>query len=186
MEHVPRILILFASVDGQVARIAERMGEILTRAGHDIERMPIDAPGLARALGACDAVVVGGAIRYGRHAGNLEPRVRAHVKEISARPNAFFSVSLSGGGPGARPETAREYIETFRERTGWHPQGTAIFGGALRYTKYNLFIRFMMRLIVGIAGGDTDTTRDYEYTDWHAVERFALEFATALEPRRAA
>jgi menaquinone-dependent protoporphyrinogen oxidase len=186
MKHVPRILILFASVDGQAARIAERVGEILTRAGHDIERIPVDAPGLARSLGACDAVIVGGAIRYGRHVRNLEPRVRDHVKKISARPNAFFSVSLSAGGPGARPDAARQYVATFCERTGWHPQSTAIFGGALRYTKYNLFIRFMMRLIVGIAGGDTDTTRDYEYTDWHAVERFALEFATALEPRRAA
>ena len=186
MEHMPRILILFASVDGQAARIAERTGEILTRAGHDIERMPVDAPGLAWALGASDAVIVVGAIRYGRHVRSLESRVRDHVNEISARPNAFFSVSLSGGGPGARPQTAREYVETFCERTGWHPQGTAIFGGALRYTKYNVFIRIMMRLIVGIAGGDTDTTRDYEYTDWRAVERFASEFATALEPRRAA
>jgi menaquinone-dependent protoporphyrinogen oxidase len=186
MKHVPRILILFASVDGQAARIAERVGEILTRAGHDIERMPVDAPGLAQAIGSCDGVIVGAAIRYGRHVRDVETRIREHLAAISGRPNAFFSVSLSGGGPGARPETAREYVETFCERTGWHPQGRAIFGGALRYTKYNAFIRFMMRVIAGIAGGDTDTTRDYEYTDWRAVERFASEFATALEPRRAA
>jgi hypothetical protein len=32
-------------------------------------------------------------------------------------------------------------------------------------------------MIVGLAGGDTDTTRDYEYTDWDAVERFADAFA---------
>ena len=183
---MPGILILVASVDGHAARIAERVGEILTRAGHDIERMPVDAPDLARSLGASDAVIVGAAIRYGRHVRAVETRIREHLAAISGRPNAFFSVSLSGGGPGARPETARAYVETFSERTGWHPQGTAIFGGALRYTKYNLFIRLMMRLIVGIAGGDTDTTRDYEYTDWSAVERFASEFATALGPRRAA
>ena len=35
----------------------------------------------------------------------------------------------------------------------------------------------MMRMIVGHAGGDTDITRDYEYTDWDAVERFADAFA---------
>jgi menaquinone-dependent protoporphyrinogen oxidase len=38
-----------------------------------------------------------------------------------------------------------------------------------------------MRLIVGYAGGDTDTTRDYEYTDWDAVERFAAVFAKRFE-----
>jgi menaquinone-dependent protoporphyrinogen oxidase len=41
----------------------------------------------------------------------------------------------------------------------------------------------MMRLIVGFAGGDTDTSRDYDYTDWRAVGRFAAEFAAGLEPR---
>ena len=25
-------------------------------------------------------------------------------------------------------------------------------------------------------GGDTDTSRDYEYTEWAAVDRFAVEF----------
>lgn len=30
-----------------------------------------------------------------------------------------------------------------------------------------------MRRIVAKEGGDVDTSRDYEYTDWRAVERFA-------------
>lgn len=38
-----------------------------------------------------------------------------------------------------------------------------------------------MRMIVGIAGGETDTTRDYEYTDWDAVERFVDAFAQRLK-----
>jgi menaquinone-dependent protoporphyrinogen oxidase len=38
-----------------------------------------------------------------------------------------------------------------------------------------------MRMIVGIAGGDTDMTQDYEYTDWNAVDRFADEFAQRLK-----
>jgi menaquinone-dependent protoporphyrinogen oxidase len=37
-----------------------------------------------------------------------------------------------------------------------------------------------MRLIVGHAGGDTDTSRDYEYTDWEAVTRFAEAFGQAV------
>ena len=181
-----RVLLLYASIDGQAKRIAERVGARLAQAGHDSETRSVDAPGLAQAIANCDGVIVGAAIRYGRHVRGVETRIRGHLAAISGRPNAFFSVSLSGGGPGARPETARRYVETFCETTGWHPQGTAIFGGALRYTKYNVFIRIMMRLIVGIAGGDTDMTRDYEYTDWSAVERFASEFATALEALRAA
>jgi hypothetical protein len=31
--------------------------------------------------------------------------------------------------------------------------------------------------IAAQAGGDTDTSRAYEYTDWNAVARFARQFA---------
>lgn len=181
-----RILIAFASIDGQAERIAERIAAALVRSGHAATTMPADAPGLARALQEHDAVIVGGAIRYGHHPRYLEAAIREHFVSIAMRPNAFFSVSLSAGGPGARPATATRYVESFVERTGWQPWRTTCFAGALRYTKYNALIRIMMRLIVGAAGGDTDTSRDYEYTDWQAVERFAAQFAAQLQPARVA
>ena len=53
-----------------------------------------------------------------------------------------------------------------------------VVAGALQYTKYNWFIRWVMRRIVSRAGGDTDTSRDYEYTDWKDLELFAHEFAS--------
>ncbi len=37
-----------------------------------------------------------------------------------------------------------------------------------------------MKRIAAKAGGDTDTTRDYEYTDWSAVNKFALDFSKNL------
>jgi menaquinone-dependent protoporphyrinogen oxidase len=44
-----------------------------------------------------------------------------------------------------------------------------------------VFKRLLMRMIVGLAGGDTDTARDCEYTDWDAVERFTDAFAQRLK-----
>jgi menaquinone-dependent protoporphyrinogen oxidase len=177
-----RILVLYSSIDGQTARIAGRIGALLAASGHAVTPMVAGAPGLAQRLEEHDAVIVGGGIRYGKHARNLERAVRDGSGVIAARPNAFFSVSLSAGGPGARPALAARFIEEFVASTGWRPRRAVSFAGALRYTKYNAFIRFMMRLIVRAAGGDTDTSRDYEYTDWRAVERFASEFAAQLEP----
>jgi menaquinone-dependent protoporphyrinogen IX oxidase len=37
-----------------------------------------------------------------------------------------------------------------------------------------------VRVFAAIVGHDTDTTRDYEYTDWKAVERFASAFSETL------
>jgi menaquinone-dependent protoporphyrinogen oxidase len=105
---------------------------------------------------------------------------------LDDRPNAFFSVCMSAAGPNANPATAWGYIDEFLARSGWQPDRLASFAGALPWSRYNPFIRFMMRIIVGMAGGDTDTSRDYEYTDWAAVERFAAEFELPLREPQAA
>ncbi|MFQ5634895.1 MAG: hypothetical protein ACE5G3_06155 [Gammaproteobacteria bacterium] len=38
-----------------------------------------------------------------------------------------------------------------------------------------------MLLFVRMVGGETDTSRDYEYTDWNAVERLAGACAQLLK-----
>jgi menaquinone-dependent protoporphyrinogen oxidase len=43
-----------------------------------------------------------------------------------------------------------------------------------------------MRRIASREGGDTDTSRDYEYTDWAAVDRCAVEFVEAVMKQRGA
>jgi menaquinone-dependent protoporphyrinogen oxidase len=69
-----------------------------------------------------------------------------------------------------------EIVDKLLVDTGWHPRRVELVAGALPYTRYNFLIRFVMRQIAKKEGGDTDTSRDYEYTDWNAVERFAVEF----------
>ena len=178
MTDMARVLIVYSSYDGQTERIARRMAEHVGKSGQAAVVRPIDkAP---ETLDECDAVIVGGAIRYGHHSRELERWVTRHRESLAARPNAFFSVCMSAGGPGARPDTARGYLDQFRKRTGWEPRSIASFAGACYYTRYNPFIRLMMRMIMGMAGGETDTSRDYEYTDWPEVERFAARFATAM------
>jgi menaquinone-dependent protoporphyrinogen oxidase len=96
---------------------------------------------------------------------------------LAVLPSALFSVSRIGGGPGAKPEAARRYLDNFRRKERWNPEQTATFAGALQFSKYSAFKRMLMVLIVGLAGGDTDTSEDYEYTDWDAAGRFAETFA---------
>lgn len=181
-----RILVLFASFDGQTARIAERIGTVLANAGHAVSVRSADTSRAGRDIAEHDAVIVGGAIRYGRCARHLESLVRERAGAIAARPNAFFTASMSAAGPGAKPATAQRQAGEFCERTGWQPHETANFAGALRYRAYNPFTRFMMRLIVGAAGGETDISRDHECTDWQTVDRFARAFEARIAVATAA
>ena len=50
---------------------------------------------------------------------------------------------------------------------------TEMIAGALIYSKYPLRIKWIMRRIVRKAGEGTDTSRDYGYTDWTKVARYA-------------
>ena len=178
---MPRILMLYATTEGQTARIAERMAQRLRDQGHGVDARPADAAGASLDLTAYDGVIVGASVHYGRHPGYLRALVRGHRAALAERPSAFFSVSLSGGGPGAKPKAARRYLKTFLRQAGWQPQQTASFAGALKYSMYGAFKRILMIAFVGLPGGDTDTSRDYEYTDWGAVERFGDAFARQLE-----
>jgi len=179
-----KILIAYATFDGQTRRIATRIGTILRHEGHQPDVRPIDD--CSDALESADAVILGGAVRYGHHAPALERFARANAVRLWHLPNAFFSVSLSAGGPGANRSEALRYVEEFRERTGWTPHSEACFAGALPYRAYNLVLRVVMKAISRNKGGETDTSRNHEYTSWVEVERFARSFAARLAPARAA
>ena len=38
--------------------------------------------------------------------------------------------------------------------------------------RYNFLIRFVMKRIARKAGAPTDTSRDYEFTDWSTLDAF--------------
>jgi menaquinone-dependent protoporphyrinogen oxidase len=72
-------------------------------------------------------------------------------------------------------------VNEFACDTGWEPPQVEIIAGALVYTQYNFFVCHMMKLIVNRQGRpELDTSQDYDFTDWEAVERFAREFATKV------
>lgn len=177
---MPRILLLYASTEGQTALIAERIAQVLRHRAHSVELLPADTDPARLDPAAYDGVMVGASIHYGHHPAYLHKLIRRLGGAIAARPNAFFSVSLSAGGPRPKPYAAQRYIDKFLRKTGWQPQLIASFAGAVKYSVYGPIKRRVMIVFVGLGGGETDTTRDYEYTDWAAVEQFAETYAQRL------
>jgi menaquinone-dependent protoporphyrinogen oxidase len=72
-------------------------------------------------------------------------------------------------------------VNSFLAATGWQPAVTKFVAGALLYTHYNWFLRRVIRRIARKAGGDTDTSRDYDYTDWNDLRAFADAFGRMVE-----
>lgn len=175
------IAIIYASTEGQTRRIAEHMARSVRSLGH--QALTLDFRELYGAPPpAADGIVIGASVHVGHHPEELESWVREHRDGLDSRPSAFFSVSLSAVGdrPGAKAE-AGEYITDFLNRTGWHPDAVSAFAGALRYTRYGWLKRMLMKFIAFRSGSaDLDTHRDYEYTDWAAVDQFVIGWARSI------
>jgi len=167
--------VLYATRHGQTGKIAERIAAALSARGHTVEIKrcpPRGAPPFEPAR--YDSVILGSSVHGGRHHPEIERFIRAHWLFLEHTPSVFFSVSLSVQGPPPQgPRAARECVDGTIARTGWRPHRIALFAGALPYTRYNWVVRLVMKRIVRAEGGDTDTRRDYEYTDWPAVDAFA-------------
>jgi len=112
-------------------------------------------------------VIVGASVHYGRHPAVLRAFLRAQREKLAAKPGAFFSVSLSAN---------ERYASKLLGQAGWRPQLTAAFAGALQYRKYGPIKRVVVKAFAAIGGHDTDTSRDYDYTNWKAVDSFATAF----------
>jgi menaquinone-dependent protoporphyrinogen oxidase len=176
-----RVAVIYGTTEGQTAAIAERVAGALADAGHDPALLHGSHLPAGFEIGAYDGVVVGASVHVGKHQRYVTRFVRDHAAALNGMPSAFFSVSLTAAaGTDEARETARGLLETFLSETGWEPDATAVFAGALRYSEYGLLTRYAMRRIARQYGDDTDTSRDYEYTDWEAVDRFAAEFADLL------
>jgi menaquinone-dependent protoporphyrinogen oxidase len=168
---VPRVLVVFHSSEGQTARIAERIALVLRERGETVDVSGVET---APAPDSYDGIVVGDSIHAVKHSRAMIRYLEAHVATLNSMPSALFQVSLTSANPDAEhTATAHALVEDLLARTGFDPDLVGLFAGALVYTQYGWFKRHLMRAIVRREGGDLDMSRDFEYTDWMAVARFA-------------
>lgn len=177
-----RVLIVYSTKEGHTGRIAERMAAALREDGNEVQLHNAAEPRKQVAPEDCDGVLVGGSIHFNQFQEGLREFVKRNRELLTRVPSAFFSVSLSATDLNER--TAAELqsaLEKFFRRTGWRPGAVQNFAGALLYTRYNFLIRYLFKRIVkGRGRPETDTSRDYDLTDWLAVERFAREFGSRI------
>ena len=176
-----RILIVYATREGQTAKIAHHIADSLEKHASMGELFDADEATGPPNFAAVDGVIVIAPIHASGYPKSLVTLVKNYRKLIELVPSAFCSVGLAVASrtSDGRAQTM-PIVEKFLKRTGWTPGHIELVAGALPYSKYNFLIRFVMRRIAAHEGGDTDTSRDYESTDWAALDRFASIFAHGI------
>ncbi len=180
---MPRFLILYATREGQTAKVAERIAGHLREGGAEVTLVDAADRQVTASLDPArfDRLVFGASM----HAGGLEKElvqyVNEHVDEIRVRPHFLFVVLLSAAA--SNPAVREEWLADARRKIGDQLplgfDGTEMIAGALRYSKYSFPVKWLMRRLARKAGEETRTDRDYEYTDWDQVARYARRLLEA-------
>ena len=176
-----QVLIVYGTAYGQTERIVRRIRAELARQNHTVSIFKGDEIPADLDLGKYQGFIIAASVIRNQHQRYMRNFVRRHAPLLSRVPTAFVSVS---GAAQASPAQAGEYVEAFLHETGLHPAFIQSFAGAMAYTRYGFFLRWVTRLVSGLRGGPTDTSRDHDMTDWEAVDRFANEIAETLPPAR--
>lgn len=170
-----KALILFSSRDGQTREIAFYIANLLK------EQQECDVFNIQLVSdidwSQYDRVLIGASIRYGHFNPVVARFVKKHLTAIQQRASGFFSVNLTARKPEKRTPQTNAYTRKFLLQSPWEPDCCAVFAGALRYPRYSFIDRIMIQLIMRITKGETDASKEVEYTDWQQVTRFAHEFA---------
>src|SRR6185436_4841103 len=184
-----RAAVFYATREGQAERVAQRGAKDL-RARH-IPTDVVDVKHVHDAFDWCAYPVafVVASVHAGHHEKEMIAFVRHYKDELEERHAPFLSLTLSQAGAElphntlVQRETARgdalRMITDFMKETGWRPAHIMPVAGALMYSKYNFLVKWVMKRIAHKAGFDGPADRDYEFTNWPAVDRFVDQYAPA-------
>ncbi len=171
------MLIAYGTHEGHTRKIAQRLVGFLN--SHDVAAEEIDTADLPEHLdlSVYDGFILAGSVHQGSHQRSLAHFIKAHQGILSHRPTLFLSVSLTAVHKDEEHQKeVLACIDRFLGETGWTPSESLPVEGALRYVEYDWFKRMVMKSIVKHQGGDIDTSRDYEYTNWEYLEKHVLDF----------
>jgi menaquinone-dependent protoporphyrinogen oxidase len=166
-----KILIVYGTTEGQTRKIADFLKTEAEKMGHKVDLA--DSTNNPPLPVGYEAVLIGASLHMHKYQTAVYHYVKDNVESLNKLKTGFFSVSLATESKDDHAiKELGEITEDFLNDTGWKPLSIEQVAGALLYTKYDFFKRFIMRMIAKREGRNTDIKTDYEYTDWTKVKAF--------------
>ena len=170
---MPVSLIIYSSTDGHTKIICERITNFLNE-GNETKIASLDEA-TKLDLSEFNKIIIGASIRYGRHSNELYKFIEINKNILDQKESIFFSVNVVARKPEKNSPDTNPYIKKFLRISKWKPKKIGVFAGKVDYPKYGFFDKYIIKLIMYITNGPTDTSQSYEFTDWSKVEDFARE-----------
>ena len=171
---MPNYLIIYSTTDGHTKIICERIKNFLND-GNLIKLLSLEDAKRVD-LSTFEKIIIGASIRYGKHSKELYKFINLNKNILNKKKSAFFSVNVVARKLEKNTAETNPYINKFLKISKWKPNKISVFAGKVDYPNYNFFDKYIIKLIMLITKGPTDTSQSYEFTDWSKVDDFSEEF----------
>ena len=168
-------LIIYSSTDGQTKIICEKI-KSFSKNSESIKLISLEEASDFN-LQSYEDIIIGASIRYGKHNKNLYKFISSNKETLEKKRSAFFSVNVVARKQEKNTPETNPYMKKFLKISNWKPDKLGVFAGKVNYPNYGFFDKYIIRLIMFITKGPTDTTKSFEFTDWSKVEDFAKELS---------
>ena len=170
---MPSFLIIYSSTDGHTKVICERIINFL----NDENLVELVSLEDARKidLSNFEKIIIGASIRYGKHSKELYKFINLNKNILNQKQCAFFSVNVVARKPEKNTAETNPYINKFLKISKWKPNKIRVFAGKVDYPNYNFLDKYIIKFIMFITNGPTDTSQSYEFTDWSKIDDFSEE-----------
>ena len=166
-------LVIYSSTDGHTKTICKRMIDFLK--DKNVTKLVSLNDAKKLNLSEFNKIIIGASIRYGKHSKELYKFIELNKNILDEKESIFFSVNVVARKAEKSTPDNNPYIKKFLTISNWRPKKIGVFAGRVDYPNYNFFDKYIIKLIMFITKGPTDTSKSYEFTDWSKVEGFAKE-----------
>ena len=167
-------LIIYSTTDGHTKIICERIKNVLND-GNLVTLISLENAKKVD-LSIFEKIIIGASIRYGNHSKELYKFIDFNKNILTQKKSAFFSVNVVARKLEKNTAETNPYINKFLKISKWKPNKISVFAGKVDYPNYNFFDKYVIKFIMLITKGPTDTSQSYEFTDWSKVDDFSKEF----------
>ena len=168
-------LIIYSSTDGHTKTICKRISNFLNNKD-EIRIISLDEATKID-LSLFNKIIIGASIRYGKHSDKLYKFISFNKSILDQKQSIFFSVNVVARKSEKNTPETNPYIKKFLKISNWRPKKNGVFAGKVDYPNYGLFDKYVIKLIMFLTNGPTDTSQSYEFTDWSKVDEFAKELS---------
>jgi len=120
-----------------------------------------------------DQIIIGASVKYGDHNKKIYDFIKNNKILLETKKTGFFSVNATARKSEKNKPETNPYVIKFLKKTNWTPDNIGVFAGKIDFPNYNFLEKYIIKVIMWITNGPTDTSKTFEFTDWEDVKKFS-------------